>query len=148
MRLADPAIVPIDPADATPTQHGRWLLAQLLGWHRREDKAMWWEFHRLMDLTPEQLVEEDAPIGGLVPVGPVDEETRGKQTWRYAFPDQELRPRPTATVRPAPKAGRRPDAQSVQLGRRRDRRPSIQASLTIDIRARPSTSRIRVRSSR
>ncbi len=28
----------------------RWLLAQLLGWHRREDKATWWDFYRLMDL--------------------------------------------------------------------------------------------------
>ena len=30
---------------------------------------MWWEFHRLMDLTPEQLVDEDDPIGLLEPVG-------------------------------------------------------------------------------
>ena len=29
---------------------------------------MWWEFHRLMDLTPEQLVDEDGPIGLLEPV--------------------------------------------------------------------------------
>ncbi len=89
LRLADPAIGTIDRADRDPADHARWLLAQLLGWHRREDKSMWWEFHRLMDLSPEQLVEEDAPIGLLVPLGPVGEETRGKQVWRYAFPDQE-----------------------------------------------------------
>lgn len=88
-RLADPEEIPTDEADRTPEQHARWLLAQLLGWHRREDKAMWWEFHRLMDLTPEQLIDEDEPIGGLVPVGPIDDERKGKQTWRYAFPDQE-----------------------------------------------------------
>ena len=68
-RLAGPDVVPTDPAERTPTQQATWLLAQLLGWHRREDKSMWWEFHRLMDLTPEQLVDEDDPIGLLEPVG-------------------------------------------------------------------------------
>ena len=89
LRLADPGLAAIAPADRDPVDHARWLLAQLLGWHRREDKSMWWEFHRLMDLSPEQLVEEDAPIGLLVPVGPTAEEAKGKQVWRYAFPDQE-----------------------------------------------------------
>ncbi len=88
-RLADPAIAAIDPADRDPADHARWLLGQLLGWHRREDKSMWWEFHRHMDLTPEQLVEEDAPIGMLIPDGPVSEVKNGKQVWRYRFPDQE-----------------------------------------------------------
>ena len=88
-RLTDPATVPVDRPARTPEQHGRWLLAQLLGWHRREDKSMWWEFHRLMDLTPEQLVDEDDPIGLLEPIGAVDQLKRGKQTWRYRFPDQE-----------------------------------------------------------
>ena len=49
-RLADPSDRPVDAGGADPEQHGRWLLAQLLGWHRREDKAMWWEFYRLMGL--------------------------------------------------------------------------------------------------
>ncbi len=89
-RLADPAVVPTDPAARTPAEHARWLLAQLLGWHRREDKAMWWEFHRLMDLTPAQLVDEDDPIGQLTPIGPLDEVRKGKQAWRYAFPEQDF----------------------------------------------------------
>ncbi len=89
-RLADPDLIPTDPAARSPEQQAQWLLAQLLGWHRREDKAMWWEFHRLMDLTPEQLVDEDDPIGLLVPVGPVDEVRKDKQTWRYAFPAQDF----------------------------------------------------------
>jgi uncharacterized protein len=88
-RLADPAIAAVDPSARDPEDHARWLLAQLLGWHRREDKSMWWEFHRQMDLTPEQLVEDDASVGLLVPVGPVSEEKKGKQVWRYRFPDQE-----------------------------------------------------------
>ena len=30
-----------------PSQRGRWLLAQLLDWHRREDKAFWWRYFHL-----------------------------------------------------------------------------------------------------
>ena len=104
-RLADPAIVPEDRTERSPEQHARWLLAQLLGWHRREDKAMWWEFHRLMDLTPEQLVDESDPIGLLEPVGPLDEEVKGKQTWRYAFPPQDFDLGRAGRLRPGPETG-------------------------------------------
>ncbi|MFL5681097.1 MAG: TM0106 family RecB-like putative nuclease, partial [Chloroflexota bacterium] len=83
--LAD---VPADPAARTPEQAATWLLGQLLGWHRREDKSMWWEFFHLMTLTPAELVETKA-IGGLVPVEPLDEVARGRQTWRYRLPPQE-----------------------------------------------------------
>jgi uncharacterized protein len=90
-RLTDPAVVPTDPLARTPEQHGRWLLGQLLGWHRREDKAMWWEFFRLMELTPEALVDESEPVGLLEPVEPVDDVNRnGRQTWRYTFPPQDF----------------------------------------------------------
>ena len=89
-RLAGPDVVPTDPTDRDPDQQARWLLGQLLGWHRREDKAMWWAFHHQMDLTPEQLVEESDPVGLLEVIGPIDEERKGKQTWRYRFPPQDL----------------------------------------------------------
>ena len=88
-RLAGPDVVPTDTLDRTPSQQATWLLGQLLGWHRREDKSMWWEFHRLLELTPEQLVDEEDAIGVLEPVGPVDDEKKGKQTWRYSFPAQD-----------------------------------------------------------
>jgi predicted RecB family nuclease len=81
--------LPAAADDRDAGQQARWLLAHLLSWHRREDKSMWWEFHHLMDLSPEQLVDEDDPIGLLEPVGPIDEERKGRQTWRYAFPPQE-----------------------------------------------------------
>jgi predicted RecB family nuclease len=89
-RLADADYVPHDDVEQPPEVHARWLLAQLLSWHRREDKAMWWDFHRLMDLAPEQLVDESDPIGLLEPVQALDEVTKGKQTWRYAFPPQDF----------------------------------------------------------
>jgi len=79
-----------DRGERDPEQQARWLLAQLLGWHRREDRAMWWEFHRLLDLTPEQLVDESAPIGQLEPLGPIGEPTKSRQVWRYRFPPQDF----------------------------------------------------------
>lgn len=62
-RLADG--VPPVPSDRSPDQHGRWLLANLLEWHRREDKATWWEYFRLSDLDEDGLREERAGIAGL-----------------------------------------------------------------------------------
>ena len=114
-RLAGSDVVPTDPADRTPDQHGRWLLAQLLGWHRREDKAMWWEFHRLMDLNSDQLVDESEPIGQLEVQGPVDEVKRAKQTWRYSFPPQDFDLGRGEIFDPARKAAA-PDASPWEWG--------------------------------
>jgi uncharacterized protein len=88
-RLAGADVMPTDPAERSQEQQATWLLAQLLGWHRREDKATWWEFFRLTDLTPEELVDEDAAIGLLEPVAALDVPRRGRQTWRYRFPAQD-----------------------------------------------------------
>src|SRR5439155_3837978 len=84
--------VPADPAHRTAEQQGRWLLAQLLSWHRREEKSAWWKFFRLMGLNSDQLTEEGDPLGGLEPVGPVGERTgrrASEQVWRYRYPDQD-----------------------------------------------------------
>jgi predicted RecB family nuclease len=84
--------VPADPADRSGEEQARWLLAQLLSWHRREDKATWWQFYRLLALSSGQLIEETDPIGGLEPVEPLGErDARGKQLWRYRFPAQEYK---------------------------------------------------------
>ncbi len=89
-RLSDG--VPADPADRSAEQQGRWLLAQLLSWHRREEKSTWWEFFRLVGLNSDQLVEEDDPLGGLELIGPVGEPTGKRvfrQVWRYRYLDQD-----------------------------------------------------------
>ena len=108
-RLAGPTVVPTDPAERSASQQATWLLAQLLSWHRREDKSMWWDFHRLMDLTPEQLVDEGDPIGLLEPVGPLDAEQKGRQTWRYRFPEQDYDIGRGAAYDPAKKQARPDD---------------------------------------
>ncbi|HUQ53006.1 MAG TPA: TM0106 family RecB-like putative nuclease, partial [Gammaproteobacteria bacterium] len=45
--------VPVDAAERSEQQQTRWLMAQLLEWHRREEKAAWWEYFRLLDLPLE-----------------------------------------------------------------------------------------------
>ncbi|MGD9902591.1 MAG: TM0106 family RecB-like putative nuclease [Vicinamibacterales bacterium] len=85
-----------DAHDPAHPQHPRWLLAQLLGWHRREDKAQWWERFRLNALADDDLVEEAAAIAGLSFVERVRDvvsEKTGRPTGsvvdRYTYPAQE-----------------------------------------------------------
>ena len=39
--------VPADPEERDEEQQARWILANILDWHRRELKAVWWEYFRL-----------------------------------------------------------------------------------------------------
>ncbi|HSL96949.1 MAG TPA: TM0106 family RecB-like putative nuclease, partial [Candidatus Deferrimicrobiaceae bacterium] len=55
--------VPPDPAGRTDVEQGRWLLAQLLGFHRREDKAFWWRFYALAAMTDDERVDAREPLG-------------------------------------------------------------------------------------
>jgi uncharacterized protein len=81
--------VPEDLARRSPEQHGRWLLAQLLSWHRREEKSFWWRFFHLMnDLTDEERIAESETIGRLRLVERVGEMDRSI-VYRYSFPEQE-----------------------------------------------------------
>ena len=57
--------IPADASTWSNEQHGQWLLAQFLDWHRRENKATYWEGYRLAELDDEDLLEERAGIAGL-----------------------------------------------------------------------------------
>ena len=50
--------VPADPFARSPEDQARWLLANMLEGYRREKKALWWEYFRLLALPPEDLLEE------------------------------------------------------------------------------------------
>lgn len=50
--------VPADPDARTPEEQAQWILAQLLGFHRREQKAGWWEYFRCRDLTDDEMLED------------------------------------------------------------------------------------------
>ena len=89
--------VPDALADQTEEQHGRWLLAYLLDFHRREDKAKWWEYYRLRDLPEDDLYDEPQAVAGLTHVervGVVANKKTGKPTGsvidRYQYPVQEM----------------------------------------------------------
>src|SRR6202790_1128105 len=57
--------IPADASERKEEQRARWLLAQLLDWHRREKKATYWEGYRLVELDDEDLLEERAGLAGL-----------------------------------------------------------------------------------
>jgi uncharacterized protein len=85
-RLSDG--VPADPVERTPEQHARWLLANSLDWHHREQKAVFWERYRLRDLTADELFDERAGLSGLT----FDADAGGTPRapiHRYSFPPQE-----------------------------------------------------------
>jgi len=81
--------VPVDIEERTEEQQARWVLAYLLEWHWREEKASWWEFFRLKELTPEELVDERAALSFLNYVGTIDTTKTGIPTDRYRFLQQD-----------------------------------------------------------
>lgn len=58
------ADIPDDPSERTQEQQARWILANVIDWHRREDKAVWWEYFRLADLSAEDLLDEQPGLSG------------------------------------------------------------------------------------
>jgi predicted RecB family nuclease len=91
--------VPDEPGDRTEDQAGAWLLAQLLSWHRREEKSFWWRYFTLMnDMTDDERVDEREPIGKLELEGRIGEEARSI-VYRFRFPAQEHEVGVGATVR-------------------------------------------------
>jgi hypothetical protein len=84
--------IPADPTERTQEQRATWLLAQLLDWHRREDKATYWEGFRLGDLDDEDLLEDRAGLAGLKLLERLNIE-RNIPVDRYAFEKQETEAR-------------------------------------------------------
>ncbi|HEU4427109.1 MAG TPA: AAA domain-containing protein, partial [Myxococcota bacterium] len=67
----------------------RYLAAYLLDWHRREDKAVWWEYFRLRDLPEDELLDERAAVAGLAFMREV-RQVKQSTVLRFSFPPQEL----------------------------------------------------------
>jgi len=80
--------LPDDEAEWSEEERARWLLAQMLEWHRREEKSAWWEYFRLCELSDDELQEDKSALGGLEYVG---EAGRIKRSviHRYRFPPQD-----------------------------------------------------------
>jgi predicted RecB family nuclease len=82
------AEIPADAAARSPEQAAKWILAQLLDWHRRENKATWWEGYRLAELDDAELLEDRAGLAGLRFVKRLSVE-RSIPIDRYSFEKQE-----------------------------------------------------------
>jgi len=89
--------VPEARGDRSDEQQSRWLLAYMLDFHRREDKAGWWEYFRLCELAEEDLFDEREAVAGMTFVerlGPAISRKTGKPTRsvidRYRYPAQEM----------------------------------------------------------
>lgn len=79
---------PAEVRERSLEQQARWILAYILDWHRREEKAIWWEYFRLSALANEDLLEEKAGLANLTFVAAVGG-TAKAPVHRYRFPPQE-----------------------------------------------------------
>lgn len=92
---------------SAPDLQARWLLAHVLDFHRREEKAPWWEYFRLRELSDEDLLDESAGLSGLERVERVS--AKRPVIDRYRFPAQET------SIRAGDKL-RIPDAEGSSFG--------------------------------
>ena len=77
-------VVTGDPAAGGTEDEVRRLLADLVGWHRREDRPGWWAWYGRLAMDEAELVADREAVGGLVHLGEVDPEGR-PGVHRYAF---------------------------------------------------------------
>lgn len=77
-----------DPAALEGEGRTRWLMAQLLGYHRREGKPVWWAFFDRLGKTAEELEGDGDSIGGLEPAGPPVGSGQSL-VYPFTFPAQE-----------------------------------------------------------
>ena len=73
-------------------ERGQWLLAQLLNWHRREDKSFWWRYFYLAnELTDEERLEEPDALALLTyqESWPDPAPQARSNIHRFRFPPQE-----------------------------------------------------------
>ena len=80
--------VPTDPEARTDEERARFALAHMMEFHRREDKASWWEYFRLLGLEEDALIDERRAVAGLV----YDRTLEAKRApvQRYSFPSQDV----------------------------------------------------------
>jgi uncharacterized protein len=83
--------IPVDPNARTEEQSAQWLLAQLLNWHRREDKRAWQDGYRYAEMNDEDLLDERVGLTRMSFVERVVQAGHGKQvpTDRYLFEAQQ-----------------------------------------------------------
>ena len=115
--------VPEDREQRSPGQQAIWLLAHVLDWHRREEKAAWWEYFRLREMTEDELLDELPALAGLQHLERLPDLKRSIVD-RYRFAPQETSIRADDELHlPLPDGRKLGDAVAIDAGQR-----------TIDIR--------------
>jgi predicted RecB family nuclease len=80
--------VPAEPSSRTDEQKAIALLADLLEWHRRENKPAWWRYFYVRTLSSLDLVSEPDALG-LLSGGEVVDSVKKSVLRRFSFPPQE-----------------------------------------------------------
>ena len=88
--------IPVDSRERSADQQARFVLAHMMEFHRREDKASWWEYFRVLGLEEGEVDDERRALRGLSFEAVVDATRAPLQ--RYSFPPQELDARPKDEV--------------------------------------------------
>lgn len=57
--------LPGDAAERSEDEQGRFLLAHMMEFHRREDKATWWEYFRVLELDESDYADDRRAVTGL-----------------------------------------------------------------------------------
>ena len=87
-QLAERERVRAELLDRAAEGEPRWLLAQLLEYHRRESRPQWWEYFHHRSLDEEELLDDGDTIGGLELLGePVED--KQSLVYTFSFPAQE-----------------------------------------------------------
>jgi predicted RecB family nuclease len=81
----------------------RWMIAQLLEYHRREDRPVWWHYFRRLEATEEDLLWDSEAIAGLEPTGDEPEPYKKSLVHTLSFPEQQFKLGPGEAVDPATK---------------------------------------------
>ena len=92
--VPDEPLTPAELAEVALSERlraaGHGLMADLVQWHRREDRPAWWEYFRLGELLEDELEDDGTALGPLS--APVKVGTHKRSTlWRYTFPAQDTR---------------------------------------------------------
>ena len=80
--------LPIEAGGRSAEQQAQFALAHMMEFHRREDKASWWDYFRLLDLDEHEFPDERRAVTGLA-FEAVLEQTKAPLQ-RFSFPAQEL----------------------------------------------------------
>ncbi len=80
--------IPVDPNERNAAQQAQFLLGHMLEFHRREEKATWWEFFRLRDLQEDELSLERKALTGLTFLAVTN--PKKAPVIQYAFAEQDV----------------------------------------------------------